>query len=73
MQMTPAFEQALAKLMKARGIKTKSEAIRVAVEDALRLTTGRAKAANFDGWIGLGTRAPQNARPRFARDGEMWE
>ena len=31
---TPEFEKALAALMKARGLKTRSEAIRVAVQEA---------------------------------------
>ncbi len=73
MQMTPAFEKALQRFMKVRGVKTKSEAIRIAVEDALASSTRRLQAANFHEWVGLGRSAPENPRPRFPDDRALWE
>lgn len=70
--MTAAFERRLAQFMRARGIKTKSEAVRVAVEEGLALVTRRAETADYAGWRGLGTRAPLNPAPRFASDAELW-
>jgi hypothetical protein len=70
--MTPAFEKRLGQFMRARGIKTKSEAIRVAVEEGLALTMRRADVTDFAAWRGLGTRAPLNPAPRFASDADLW-
>jgi hypothetical protein len=71
--MTAAFEKRLAQFMRARGIKTKSEAVRVAIEEGLALLTRRADSTDFEGWRGLGTRAPLNPTPRFASDADLWK
>ena len=74
MHLTPAFERMLAQLMKVRRIKTKSEAIRLAVEEALdRAARSRKVPPSFDEWIGLAKRAPLNPTPRFATDRDLWE
>jgi len=68
---TPSFERALARFMKVRGIRSKSEAVRVAVEEsAAEATRG---AADFESWLGLGVRAPLNADPRFAGHADRWK
>ena len=72
MHMSPAFEQTLKKFMRARGIKSKSEAIRVAVEEGLLRASARARPAQFGDWLGLGKHAPENPRPRFASDDDLW-
>jgi hypothetical protein len=69
--LTPEFETALRRLMKARGFGSKAEAVRVAVGEAAE----RARAAgtiDFASWIGLGRAAPENASPRFATDDALW-
>jgi hypothetical protein len=72
LNLTPAFERALARFMRVRRIKTKSEAVRVAVEEALAAATQRASAADYREWIGAGTRAPLNPKPRFRDHGSLW-
>jgi hypothetical protein len=70
--LTPAFERALTRLMRIRRIKTKSEAVRVAVEEALAASSRRSAAADFAAWIGLGTTAAQNPAPRFPDHASLW-
>jgi hypothetical protein len=68
---TPSFERALARLMRVRGIRSKSEAIRVAVEECAAAATRG--TADFESWLGLGTKAPLNPRPRFATHADLWK
>lgn len=70
--MTPRFEEALRRFMRARGLKTKSEAVRVAVEEGLVQASRRAGTAQFADWLGLGKRAPENPRSRFGSDDDLW-
>lgn len=70
--MTPAFENALAEFMRARGIKTKSEAIRVAVQEGLAHLTRKVRVTDFSDWLGVGRRAPLNPHPRFSSDRDLW-
>lgn len=72
MHVDPSFDRTLARLMRARGIQTKSAAIRLAVQEALRNATRDARATDFAAWIGLGLRSPQNPSPRFASDDDLW-
>ena len=69
---TPAFERALAKHMRLRRIETKSEAIRVAVEELAARETRR-RPGGFQAWIGAAREAPLNPKPRFASDHDLWE
>jgi hypothetical protein len=69
---TPAFEKALARLMRVRRIATKSEAIRLAVEEAAAREMRRAPGG-LRALIGAATRAPLNPRPQFDSDDELWE
>jgi hypothetical protein len=70
--MTASFERALARLMRVRGIKTKSDAVRLAVEEALAATARQATTTDFTTWIGLGRRAPLNPTPRFRDRDALW-
>ena len=69
---TPAFDKALARLMRLRGIATKSEAIRVAVAEAAQ-REGRRAPGGFRALIGAAGRAPLNPRPRFHSDDDLWD
>jgi len=69
--MTPQFAASLARLMKLRGIGAKSEAIRVAVEECVQRTRA-ARKADFRAWVGLAAAAPENPKPRFASDDDLW-
>jgi hypothetical protein len=73
-QLTPDFERRLTRLMRVRGLKTKSEAVRVAVQETLERSLTEAKPrTDFRTWIGLGRRAPLNPNPRFRSDDDLWE
>jgi hypothetical protein len=69
---TAAFEKQISQFMRVRGIKTKSEAIRVAIEEGLAFATRRTQTADFSEWRGLGNRAPLNPAPRFRSDADLW-
>jgi len=67
------FEKAILRLMKLRGLKTKSETVRAAVEEALERAEKRSRRGeNYKEWLGLGLRAPLNPSPRFHSDDDLW-
>lgn len=71
--LTQEFEHRLSRLMRVRQIKTKSEAVRIAVEETLERSLERgAPATDFHSWIGLGCKAPLNPLPRFRSDDDLW-
>jgi len=70
--LTADFEQALAELMRLRQIKTKSDAIRAAVQETLDRERRRKVTPDFSRWVGLGTKAPENPSPRFRSDDDLW-
>jgi Arc/MetJ-type ribon-helix-helix transcriptional regulator len=69
---TSEFERALRELMRLRKIKTKSEAIRAAVQEAADRERRRQATPDFSRWVGLGAKAPQNPAPRFRSDDDLW-
>ena len=70
--LTPDFEQALRRFQKLRGLPSKSEAVRVAVREALERETRQAPRVDFRDWLGLGRRVPVNPNPRFRSHDELW-
>ena len=70
--LTREFEQALAEFMQLRQIKTKSDAIRAALQESLDRAR-RHKEAHFSRWVGLGIQAPENPAPRFRSDNDLWK
>ena len=73
LRVTPAFEGNLRRLMRSRHLRTKSEAIRCAVEEAVARASGQETGTDFTAWLGQAARPPVNPRPRFASDDDMWE
>jgi len=71
MHMTPDFERELTKFMKIRRLKTKAEAIRIAIREGLHHSV-QAEPINFSDWIGLGKEVPENKKPRFHSDDDLW-
>ena len=71
-RLTREFEYALRELMRRRGLRTKSEAVRVAVTEALAREDGDDAAPDFRAWIGLALGAALNSNPRFASDDDLW-
>lgn len=71
--VTPDFQRNLARFMRLRRIKTKSEAIRAAIEECLHKSLPPTHVADFHSWLGLGRKAPENARPKFPFDASLWK
>lgn len=70
--LTAEFEQALAEYMRLREIKTKSDAIRLAVLESLERERRRRGSPDFTHWLGLAKGAPENPHPRFRSDDDLW-
>jgi hypothetical protein len=70
--MTPEFEAALSRFMRMRGIRKKSDAIRIAIAEGVERGPGRGAACRFSDWLGAATREPLNPSPRFRSDDEIW-
>lgn len=70
--LTPDFEQTLSEYMRIRGIRTKSDAVRLAVQEAVEREQRLRKTTDFSRWIGLGKKAPENPSPRFRSDDDLW-
>lgn len=69
--LTPQFERDLQTLMKVRGIRTKSDAIRIAVQEIAKRGSV-ADTAQFGELLGAGLRAPMNAKSKFSSEDELW-
>jgi Arc/MetJ-type ribon-helix-helix transcriptional regulator len=72
LHVTREFEQALGRLVRLRGLRSKSEAIRSAVLEALERETERGGTTDFREWLGAARAAPLNPRPRFRSEDELW-
>jgi hypothetical protein len=71
LHVTPEFERALRRLMKLRGIASKSDAIRIAVKEAAERAIA-APRGSFRSLLGIGLGAPLNPNPRFKSDDDLW-
>lgn len=72
LHVTEEFERALLTYMRLRKIRTKSAAIRAAVQEACERATAQQNAVSHRAWLGLGAQAPQNESPRFRSDDDLW-
>ncbi len=73
LNVTPEFERVLQRFMRLRKLTSKSEAVRLAVSEAVeRENRGRAHAP-FSSWLGAGNRAQPNPHPRFANEDDLWK
>lgn len=71
--LQPAFEDDLAKFMRLRGIPTQSEAIRVAIHEAVQaLMRARRSKTDFREWVGWARKSAPNPNPRFQSDDHLW-
>lgn len=68
--VSPPFEEALERLMRLRGIRSKSEAIRIAVKEAADRAQAQVGGARFDDLRGIAR--PQPDRPPLTDD-MLWE
>jgi len=70
--VTPAFARALKRLMRTRGIKNKSEAIRLAVDEALQ-RSARNPPVDWKEQIGIANKFPDTPRDQWLSEDELWE
>jgi hypothetical protein len=68
----PEFERDLARFMRLRGLRTKSEAIRLAVREGLERAQAAPARKSFTAWAGAGLAAAPNPEPRFRSDDDLW-
>ncbi|HLG18750.1 MAG TPA: hypothetical protein VI895_02900 [Bdellovibrionota bacterium] len=71
--LSPGFEKALKKFMLLRGIKNKSQAVRLALEESLNRSLKRQTTYDFTRWLGAGLRAPVNPQSKFGSDDDLWK
>lgn len=71
--LTREFEVALERFMRLRGLRTKSEAIRLAIQEGVERSLEGAGRSSFSSWLGAATRAAVNPHPRFTSDDELWD
>jgi hypothetical protein len=70
--MSPAFEQKLKRYMKVRQIKTKSDAVRTAVDEALELAQKR-PTVNLRDLFGAARQLPQRPRKSWLKEDDLWD
>ncbi len=70
--LTPEFEKALTEYMRLRRVRTKSDAVRLAVLEAVDRERREQPTPRFSQWLGLGRQAPENPNPRFHSDEDLW-
>jgi hypothetical protein len=71
LNVTEEFERDLRRFMRQKGIAKQSEAIRLAVREAVA-RTGAASHSDYRSWLGLGLKSPLNPKPRFRSEDELW-
>jgi len=69
--VSAAFEQKLKRFMRLRGIKTKSDAVRTAVDDALRLAQ-KAPTVPLRDLLGAAKLLRQRPRGEWLSDDDLW-
>jgi len=70
--LTPAFEENLIRYMQIRGIPSKSEAVRIAIQEGLERSLATQQQVDFSSWVGSALGDGENHTPRFSRDEALW-
>lgn len=71
--LTSSFESNLRKFMKLRHIKTKSEAIRIAIKEGVERASAYSSPTNFSDWLGFANQVPVNKNVKFSSDNDLWK
>jgi Arc/MetJ-type ribon-helix-helix transcriptional regulator len=69
--ITPEFERDLRRVMKVKGLKTKSDAVRQAVREAAE-RAHPTKKYDFRSLIGIALGGKENPNPRFKTEDDLW-
>lgn len=70
--LTPELEEALSEYMKLRHVRTKSDAVRLAVQEAVERERRLRIVPDFSRWLGLALQGPENPKQRFRSDDDLW-
>ena len=73
LHVTDEFAQDLEDLMRLRELRTKSEAIRLAVREAAIAVRKQKEPFDFEKWRGLALKFPEQPKPRFLSDDDLWK
>ena len=71
LNVTPEFEADLRRYMKQRKIRTKPDAIRLALREAVERRSHET-SYDFRSWLGFTLKAPLRRKPRFRSEDELW-
>lgn len=71
LNVTPEFERDLKLLMKRKGIKSKSEVIRMVLHEFAEREKAKSEF-DFHSLLGIGLKAPLNPNPRFKTEDDLW-
>jgi len=69
--VTPEFERDLRQFMRQRQLSRKTDAIRLAMREAVSRGKG-SEEEDFRAWLGLGLKVPLRKNPRFRSEDELW-
>jgi Arc/MetJ-type ribon-helix-helix transcriptional regulator len=72
LQITPAFDEELARYMRLRKLPSRSEAVRTAVHEALQASLGPTRASDFAALVGFAAEESENPARRFRSDDDLW-
>jgi hypothetical protein len=73
MHISPDFDRELASWMEARGIATKSEAIRVAVRESLARLRSTGRPHDYRELVGLVKPTAPASKRKFKSDDDLWK
>jgi hypothetical protein len=71
--LAPEFQDNLEKLMRLRRIASKSEAVRLAVKEAVERETTKKPQTDWRALIGWANQFPENPNPKFESHDELWD
>lgn len=71
--LAPEFQENLEKLMRLRGITSKSDAVRLAVKEAVERQTAQKPKTNWRALLGWANQFPENPDSRFKSHDELWQ
>jgi hypothetical protein len=71
LNVTEEFERDLRRYMRQKGLTKQSEAIRLALREAVAKASA-ASHSDFRSWLGLGLKAPLNPKARFRGEDDLW-
>jgi hypothetical protein len=71
LNLTPEFKKDLEKYMKHKSLRTKSDAIRMALREVVALLTST-KKTDYSAWLGAGLKAQTRNELQFKSEDDLW-